>query len=520
MDYSIEKYRARRSKRLGEKPEKDAVSEYRNRRSGRLEKRFDAGIGWVFGALKGEGVDTTGMSVDEAFEAWNKLNAGNGRKKGEESKGGKKASNNPPKAPKVTGMDARSVRKTLSQCHSIGGANYSKATDVAKERPVLRTFTTHGMDHVEQVLEKTSQAADVIEKLNGPRFKGTKMDRKLMLVSAYFHDTGMDGGDADWGDDDGGGIRGSHGMNSAMHVLEHASEIEKMGVNPNQAAFVAFAHTKSKSGINDLMNPGDWAEGLNRIEKAVSEYNERNPGKKIQFDRDSVFGGEPTEDNISHMACQVAALRLGDANREANIPLRSQTGGEYNIDKLPDPQKCNSRDDEVALSKISIKNDTGVHDLDDGDDEELGVLPGWSRNISKYTVLGERNMVKVDAVYSDEHGTLQEDVALRNGNDVPWSTTEALLERCGELNTINGIPRAIKVKMTGLNSVGDMTPQAKKAYMDMWRRVENDVDKKTGRRKYEGISAVILEFDDGSTEAFGGNNLMKNGGNNRNRRNG
>ena len=515
MDYSIEKYRARRDKRLGIKPETDAVREYRSRRSERLEERFDAGIGWVFGALKSKGVDTTGMSVSEAFETWNELNSGNGRKSGKEEPKGK-----PPKAPKVSGMSARDVSKTIGSCHKIGGANYDKATAVAKEKPVLRTFTTHGMDHVEQVLEKTNQAADVVERLNGPRFKGTKMDRKLMLVSAYFHDTGMDGGDIDWGDDDGSGIRGSHGINSALHVLRNAKDIEKIGVNPSQAAFVAFAHTKSKSGIGDLMDPNDWKSGLDNLEKAVDEYNKRNPGKEIKFDRDSVFGGEPTEDNISHMACQVAALRLGDANREANIPLRSQTGGEYNVDKLPDQDKCTSRDAEAELAKISIKNDTGTHDLDDDDDEELGVLPRWSRNISKYTVLGERNMTKVDAVYNDKFGTLQEDVTLANGNDVPWSTTEALLERCGELNTINGIPRAIRVKMTGLNSVDDMTPQAKKAYMDMWNRIENDIDKKTGKRKFGGLSAVIMEFEDGSTETFGGNNLERSGRNIRNGRNG
>ena len=268
------------------------------------------------------------------------------------------------------------------------------------------------------------------------------------------------------------------------------------------------------------MDPNDWKSGLDNLEKAVDEYNKRNPGKEIKFDRDSVFGGEPTEDNISPMACQVAALRLGDANREANIPLRSQTGGEYNVDKLPGQDKCTSRDAEAELAKISIKNDTGTHDLDDDDDEELGVLPRWSRNISKYTVLGERNMTKVDAVYNDKFGTLQEDVTLANGNDVPWSTTEALLERCGELNTINGIPRAIRVKMTGLNSVDDMTPQAKKAYMDMWNRIENDIDKKTGKRKFGGLSAVIMEFEDGSTETFGGNNLERNSRNIRNGRNG
>jgi len=544
MDNSVNRYQRRRAARLAARKTKrfDCVDAYRQRRDQRLQARFDASARLAYGIAKSMGIKTEGMEPKEVWEAIKKKDPGAAKaamsgfgnrspkgsvtgKKGErtlQTSRAKFQGNWTP--PKVKGMDAATTNRILSGCDKVGGGHYSKATRTAKEKPMLRTFTTHGMDHIQQVVEKTNQAADVIEQLQGNhRFQGAKMDRKLMLVSAWFHDTGMDGGDIDWSKDNGDGIRGNHGMNSAMHILEHSSEIEQMGVNPSQAAFIAFAHTKSKSGVNDLMSPEDWTKGLDKIEQAVNEYNERNPGKKIKFDRNSIFGGEPNEENIRHMASQVAAVRLGDANREANIPLRSQTGGKYDIDSMASPDQCKSWKDEINNSKISIKDENGTHDLDDDNDKFLGEIEKDSRNFSKRVVLGERNMVKVDTVYDKDSNSLALSVSLRGGNDVPHCTVEALLERCGELNTINGIPRSMSITMTGVKSAKDIHPNAMGAYEEMWKKiVDMTPDKKTGLPKYGGIDAITLVCEDGSKVEFkrepnGGNNRGGNnrGGNNR-----
>ena len=527
MDNSVKRYQKRRAARLAEKQNAhyDSVSAYRQRRADRLQERFDANPRLAYGIAKSLGIKTEGMEPKEVWEAIRKKDPGaaagakgygNRGPRGSATGKGYERSRETAESkargggyvggwtpPAVKGMKTADVRKVLSACNKAGGAHYDRATQVAREKPTLRTFTTHGRDHIQQVVEKTNQAADVIERLQGNhRFQGAPIDRKLMLVSAWFHDTGMDGGEMDWSQDNGDGIRGNHGMNSALHILEHGAEIKKIGVNPSQAAFIAFAHTKSKSGVNDLMSPEDWKAGLDKMEKAVNEYNARNPKKKIEFDRASVFGGEPNEDNIHHMASQVAAVRLGDANREANIELRSQTGGAYKIDKMPKPEECTSKDAEIAAATISITDDGGRHDLDDDGDESLGVLPCESRGYSKMVVLGERNMVGVDAAFNEKHGTLQEDITLRNGNDVPYCTTEALLERCGEMNTINGIPRAIQIRMTGVKSSSDLSDNAVSAYNAMWRRIQKEVDKKTGKRKFGGIGSLILTCEDGSKLVF------------------
>ena len=95
MDKAVKKFKQRRQARLDAKygVERDSVAEYKERRKGRLQARMDAGQGWVFGALKAKGVDTSEMDLGEAFEEWNKLNEGKGEgTKKEESAGAKKES--------------------------------------------------------------------------------------------------------------------------------------------------------------------------------------------------------------------------------------------------------------------------------------------------------------------------------------------------------------------------------------------------------------------------------------------
>ena len=70
-------------------------------------------------------------------------------------------------------------------------------------------------------------------------------------------------------------------------------------------------------------------------------------------------------------------------------------------------------------------------------------------------------------------------------------------ERLGELATINGAPRKMKITMSGVDSVRGMSAHAIKAYRKMIKDIRTEKDKK-GNLKYEGIDSVIFEFDDGS----------------------
>jgi len=532
MKDSVRKYKEKRKKRLdsrfGEEPK--SVELFKKRRDYRLKERgYNLDAKWEEekhprdeGGKFTSGSGSHGGAAKEETEKRTAKKETTKKESGSFSEGGyipasKTYGKVSPegyvdgwKPPKVKDMDEATVNKVLSGCSKIGGQHYDRGTAVAREgqNSHLWTYTSHGLDHVQQVVEKTNQAADAIERLpQNSVFHGATIDRPTMLVASWFHDTGMDGDDVDWsnkGDggkpDDGNQLRKAHAINSAIHVLENAEQIKKLGVDPNKVAMTVFAHTKSMSGVEDLSNPKHWRAGLDKLESAINEH-ERETGQKVKFDRDSVFGGEPSEDNIRDIMATVAAIRLGDANREAQGPLRSQSGGEYKIEKMP-KGNFEDADEEAKNSVISITEDGERYELSFDDDK---MKHNKGHPYSKKVVLGERNLAKIDTAYNEKHQTLQEEVTLADGRAVPYCTVEALLERCGELNTINGIPRAIKIKMSGVKDWNDLGPHLQKAYRDMWTRLSTETtkDKKTGEEKlkYGGVKNLVLEFENGEKRA-------------------
>lgn len=125
MDDSVQKYRERRAERLANKKSvrMDAVDQYRERRRKRLESRMDAGVGWVFGALKDAGIDTSGMDVGEAFEKWNEINKGNG--------GGKKAE----VAPKAAKGEAEAPASKAKKSAPPAAKNAQPEQENAQNKP-------------------------------------------------------------------------------------------------------------------------------------------------------------------------------------------------------------------------------------------------------------------------------------------------------------------------------------------------------------------------------------------------
>jgi len=83
-DRKIMEFRRRRAERLESKKKHryDAVDAFRERREIRLARRGkheDAGIGWAYGLAKSEGIDTTGMTPKEVFEALEKAGVKSGQ---------------------------------------------------------------------------------------------------------------------------------------------------------------------------------------------------------------------------------------------------------------------------------------------------------------------------------------------------------------------------------------------------------------------------------------------------------
>lgn len=401
----------------------------------------------------------------------------------------------------LPGLSRAEAEETLNKARDLTKQYYDAAQQEAKKesRTHLWTYTSHGPDHIDQVIEKSMQAADAIDKIKGKnKIYEEPVDRKLLMVSAQFHDTGMDGAGEHY-EPDGTDLRKAHGRNSAIHVLQNYDAIKSMGLQPEQVAMVVYGHTKSMSGIDKLASAVSWKTGLDNLEKSVKDWNSTHSAEEqIKFDRSAVFGGEPTKKNIKQMAAATAAIRLGDANREATAPLYAQAGGRYDIEKWPESGFASSQE-EAAHSVISITDDEGRHELS-ASDPKISKVKGW--DYSKQVVLGERNLRGADAVYDEKTNSLQEKFTLDDAGKAPHCTAMAIMERIGEMSTINSTPRSIKIHMTGYKSWDELPEQMKRAMDDknvgLISKIQSKPDGKNKKQAaYPGIKSIIFSFDGG-----------------------
>ncbi len=127
---AIKRFRKRRQKRIDQrngtirKPRYDSVEEFRKRREDRLEERADAGVGWVYGVLQKNGIDTKGMGVKEAFEELAKINGGNGANK----KGSISGAKGRMKKSKESGnSNAKKTSESSGSAKYVNSENSSKA---------------------------------------------------------------------------------------------------------------------------------------------------------------------------------------------------------------------------------------------------------------------------------------------------------------------------------------------------------------------------------------------------------
>lgn len=120
----IERYRLRRAERRSRKCEinLDSVDAFKARRDMRLNKRCDAGVSWVYGILKDNGIDTEGMEPKQAFEELAKLNGGNKNNGGKETPSNGKIKKEPEKSSGNVKKDTN--QKSKSKNHEYDGSNY------------------------------------------------------------------------------------------------------------------------------------------------------------------------------------------------------------------------------------------------------------------------------------------------------------------------------------------------------------------------------------------------------------
>ena len=347
---------------------------------------------------------------------------------------------------------------------NLSAQYYAKAKSRALEFVALRTFSDHGEHHAALVDVKSQEAADAIERagLGNPYY--SSIDRFELHVAALMHDTGMDGGTFKTYTD-GNALRKDHSLNSAIHVLENREALATLGVNVDRVAVDCMGHSKSCSGIRDLTSHEQWTDCFNRIDDAVKLYNEKYPAAQIYFDKSTWTNGEtyrkPSEKNpkqlvsvykfnretLAQSAATIAAIRIGDANREESIFPYTQGGELISIDFDSYVSPAKNWVEEIAKAKIFVINvETGV---------KTSLLSGIDTNgYGRMYMAGEENL-SMSCDYNSKSNSVREVLKVFNGKSFSLSTQNCIEERLGELDTIKNFPVEAHIQILGKYSDAD-----------------------------------------------------------------
>ena len=340
---------------------------------------------------------------------------------------------------------------SLDAAKNLSAKYYANAKVVAKNFVELRTYSDHGTHHAELVAKKSLEAADALDAANFGNPWYSSIDRRELEVAALMHDTGMDGGRFKTYTD-GNALRKDHSLNSAIHVLENRAEIEAMGVNVDAVALACMGHSKSCSGVRDLTSWEQWTDCFNRIDEAVELYNQKFPDAKIFFDKTTWTNGSTFQsgskkiyvfnrENLARSAALIAALRLGDANREAAQFPFTQTGDtiEVDFDSYVTPAKDWRA--EISKAKIFIVDDSGKKTslLTQGVD---------ANGFGRMYMAGEGNL-SMSCEFNPKTQNVREVFKIFHGKSFPLSTQECIEERLGELDTMKKFPVEAHIKILG-----------------------------------------------------------------------
>ena len=363
----------------------------------------------------------------------------------------------------------------LDEVKNISEKYYDNAREVAKNFVELRTYSDHGTHHAELVAIKSLETADAIERAELGNVWYSSIDRRELEIAAIMHDTGMDGGQFKTYTD-GNALRKDHSLNSAIHVLENRATIAALGVNVDMVALDCMAHSKSCSGVRDLTSWEQWTDCFNRIDDAVELYNEKFPAAQIYFDKSTWTDGSTYQrgskiiynfnrETLARSAATVAALRLGDANREAAEFPYTQTGDiiEVDFDSYVTPAK--DWHEEISKAKIFIVDENGTKTslLTQGVDEN-----GFGRMY----MAGEGNL-SMHCEFNSETQAVREVFKIFHGKSFPLSTQNCIEERLGELDTMKKFPVEAHIKI-----LGDYSKVDKKKISRIYNRYCRDATRK------------------------------------------
>ena len=341
---------------------------------------------------------------------------------------------------------------------------YDNAEELAKTSEKGKNFTDHTEDHVEQVAEKSVEAANSLEAAikhgnfqtenHSPDhipFAGN-VDKAALEGAALSHDTGMQGDgyavfpyrdedgriqfkkDADGNiivnkedNEDFDQVRSNHSLNSAINVLANREKYKELGYTDEQVDMMAaecMAHSKTSSGVGNLNSRQDWGTCFDCMEAVKEQYNKDHPDAKIDFDR-SRF--ENNDEKFGQLATSTLALRVGDVSRDSGPDAKSQSGDEVHVNRETINDGAGTPLGEVENADIKL-----------GDED---MTNAFSRKIHA----GEQNITD-NRTYCTEDGTLCHEITIHDGTSAPECTIDAIDDHVKEFASGKGGKYQIHLK--------------------------------------------------------------------------
>ena len=364
-----------------------------------------------------------------------------------------------------TGKASESEKDRLEKADGVREITqpyYDDARELAKKSETGANFTDHTEDHVEQVAEKSLEAADALEKaIEKGNFQkddpdkipfAGNIDKSVLEGAALSHDTGMRGEgyavqtykdengniqfkkDADGNiivnkekNEDFNEVRSNHSLNSAINVLADRENYKELGYSDEQVDMMAvecMAHSKSSSGVQDLNSKEDWSKCFDCIEAVKDQYNKDHPDAKIDFDRTRF---ENNEEKLGQLATSTLALRVGDVSRDSGPDAVCQSGEEVHVDRKTIHDGAGTPAGEVEQADIK-RGDT-----------EMTNEKSWKIHA------GEQNITENHTVCRED-GTLCHEITVNDGASAPECTIDAIEDHVKEFASGSGGEYKIEVK--------------------------------------------------------------------------
>lgn len=427
--------------------------------------------------------------------------------------------------------------RELDELRSVAGAHYENGKAVWGKLGIqeLESYKEHNdieSGHIEKVRIKSLEAAETLEahfsQNNYGGLYSPNIDRRTIEVMSIYHDTGMDGNikAEDYETERAAFIsneeakekfvvnalvkkekeaieigkpfdreaeskkaiekferegfenhfRPSHSLESAIHALRDRDSISKLGVSTDEVALGCLVHSKSNSGLRNIVSEKEWGDAVKLLQDRVDEFNQSHPDEQIHFDSSFLLNkdGSFNQEKFAEMRSETIVLRIGDANGHDTNSRTSQSGKaiEFTLeekiatDELPSDfeSKLENGDYEpffLEVQSADVKVD-GV-ELNNENDPK-----GFSRMFA----VGEGNFQLLNCEV-DNNGVIRQNFDLCDGDAFPLSTQYCIEERLGEYKT------AQPMKYTPVVKLGsNCSEKVYKSYLAFADRIERDYNVK------------------------------------------